>query len=90
MIAFRDFAPLRTRASSLLKRAEYESMGDALERANQWIGENRVDVVNVETVLLPNPQSAGQGSYSALFRVLGGAYGGSARWRQIVRVWYSK
>ena len=43
-----------TKPLAFLSPAEYESFDAALIAANQWIKENEIRVVNVETVVLPN------------------------------------
>ena len=32
----------------------FESLQHCLERANQWLGESQVELINIETVVLPN------------------------------------
>ena len=50
-IAYRDFTPAVTGYRSF--STQYESLPQLVERANAWIAENSVTVINVETVILP-------------------------------------
>lgn len=54
MLKFTDFDPRVIDPGGLFKSATMESMGDTLQQVNQWIDEENIDVVNVETVALPN------------------------------------
>jgi hypothetical protein len=53
-------------------------------RANQWIAESAVRVINVETVVLPNVRQVEDASEVGI-RTSGGM---SSYWYQVVRVWY--
>jgi len=54
MIQFRDFVPKMLSAPAFFKVGEYETFGEAVAAANRWIDEQRIDVMHVETVVLPN------------------------------------
>jgi hypothetical protein len=87
-LAFRDFCPRRTQAAGLFSSEDYESFDVAVEAASLWIDATKVQVVNVETVVLPNIHAEGeQGSTDSHLRASGklGTY-----WYQFVRVWYAK
>jgi hypothetical protein len=90
MLSFRDFVPQQVRAPHLglsadAVQGEYEPLQNALDRANQWIAESGVRVLNVETVLLPNLWSAYEhGSQDPVF----GGPSGAPLWYQIIRVWH--
>jgi hypothetical protein len=86
MIAYRDFAPEQLSAPALLKAATFASLDDALANANEWIDNSGVDVVNVETVILPNlwgPCSKGTVDPN---RVLQSDF--AVAWNQFIRVWF--
>lgn len=95
MIGCRDFAPrqltplvppgaLFAWVSLMNMQGEYESFDSALAAANAWIGEERIEVINVETVVLPNIwQPSEEGTRDAGLRT-----GDLAVWHQFVRVWY--
>ncbi|MCU0875827.1 MAG: hypothetical protein MUE50_26130, partial [Pirellulaceae bacterium] len=54
MIQFRDFVPRMLSAPAFFKVGQYETFAEAVAAANQWIEQQRVEVINVETVVLPN------------------------------------
>lgn len=83
MIKFRDFAP-PTEELGLLGERALESLEHAVESANHWINTFHVEVVNVETVLLPNIYGEAQTGEGEL-RTDGDR---ETSWYQIVRVWY--
>ena len=82
MIGFEDFAPKLVK-SGLFSR-EFESFEAALAGANAWIDQNGVDVVNIETVVLPQIWRE-DGTTDVDLRVGGGT---SCTWHQFIRVWY--
>ena len=85
MLRYRDFVPKMTKPPAFLLPAEHESFDAALEDANRWVSENRIRVVNIETVVLPNiwsryeegPADAALGTGDSL-----------NFWHQFIRVWY--
>jgi hypothetical protein len=86
MIAYRDFAPRQVSAAGFLQPAEYESLEQTLARANAWVRDHGVDVLNVETVVLPNlgsPHSAGTADPNRVLQP-----GFAEAWNQFIRVWY--
>lgn len=60
---------------------KYESLNQILNNANQWIERNEIDVLNVETVLLPNSEPKKKDNATHWAHANWG-------WSQIVRVWY--
>jgi hypothetical protein len=90
MIAHQDFVPKMKTAGGLLREAEFESLDAAVEAANEWIKQNSVKVVTIETVVLPNihaPDISGkdqEGTRDADLSTMSGW----ASWHQFVRVWY--
>ena len=87
MISFSDFAPRQLKAAGFLKTAEYESFEESVDAADQWIAKNAIDLINIETVVLPNvwsPREDGttaDGSLSTTGNI-------HTTWHQFVRVWY--
>lgn len=81
-IGYRDFFP------EILKRGLFstvqETVPATVDRANAWIAESGVRVINVETVVLPNVQNAEEASEVGI-RTSGEV---SSYWYQVVRVWY--
>jgi len=83
MLGFTDFLPKFT-PGFLSSRSE--SLQTVLKDANHWINEHNVNVVNVETVVLPNIHQGGEeGPEDSALRVSGDF---SNTWHQFVRVWY--
>ena len=81
-LAFKDFFPQVTRSGFL--SSEYESFSEVVSRANAWMAASGVRVLNVETVLLPNVNTAEEAGQTNI-RTSGEM---SSYWRQMVRVWY--
>lgn len=88
MIAYRDFAPRQLTPPALLRPATFESLDDALSTANTWIHMEKVDVVNVETVVLPNVWSPNQKGTSDPQMITQSEF--AIAWNQFIRVWYRK
>jgi len=85
MIRHQDFVPQMTSQGSLFKPAEFESFEEALVEANQWIKENEINVVNVETVVLPNIWNRWEeGTKDPAL----GTGESPVHWHQFIRVWY--
>ncbi len=84
MIKFHDFAPVLLE-SGFLSGNKYETLREALDKANQWIASKGVDVINVETVVLPNLNSGGLGT-SEVELTASGKF--QSTWHQFIRVWY--
>jgi len=86
MIAYRDFAPRMISPPGFLKQAQFDSFDAAVAAANEWILQNRITVIPVETVVLPNvwhPHERGTADPSL---AASGEF--STDWHQFVRVWY--
>jgi hypothetical protein len=81
-IHFQDFFP------TILKRGffsdDHENLRATVDRANEWIAERKVRVLNVETVLLPNIDEVADASQVGI-RTSGES---SSFWYQVIRVWY--
>jgi hypothetical protein len=86
MIAFKDFAPQQTSPPGLLKAAEFESLVATVAAANAWIDGHGIDVVYVETVVLPNVWSPHSSGTDDPNQILQGGF--AEAWNQFVRVWY--
>ena len=86
MIAYQDFVPEKIASGGFFKMASYESLNECLRQANRWIAANGIEVVNVETVVLPNMYAPGEeGSAHVQLRTSGEM---SATWHQFIRVWH--
>jgi hypothetical protein len=81
-IAYKDFFPRLITPGFFVD--EYEPLPTTVERANQWLVETDVEILNIETVVLPNIGRATGASQTAT-RTSGDM---SSFWQQVVRVWY--
>ncbi len=79
---YKDFFPVVLKSGFF--STEYEALPATVARARQWLGEAGVQVINVETVVLPNINSVEDASQVGI-RTSGDM---SSHWYQIVRVWY--
>jgi hypothetical protein len=90
MLQYRDFVPQQLQAprlgfSATAMQGQYEDLDAALAAANAWLSGTAVELVNVETVVLPNLWADWeQGTKDA---ALGGT-SGSPSWHQFIRIWY--
>jgi len=85
MIKFEDFAPRMTK-SGLFSR-EFESFEAALDGANTWIENYGIDVVNIETVVLPQIWGNGEEGTTDVDLRVDGEW--TTTWHQFIRVWYN-
>lgn len=87
MIAYRDFAP-HVIKRGLLHSDDYENFEAAVAAANVWLAESRIDLVCLETVVLPNI-SADTSEGTSEGRVeTEEAMTSVNEWYQFLRVWY--
>ncbi|MFK7951638.1 MAG: hypothetical protein AB8B73_02235 [Ekhidna sp.] len=88
MIEHIDFTPKLTKKGGLFKSAQIETFGDIVSSMNEWISQNSYEIINIETVLLPNiHDSDEEGSDDTM---LGTGRESSSHWYQLIRVWYKK
>lgn len=93
MIKYQDFAPRITKRGTFIGAAEYESFSDVVSAVNQWIGNSTLQVMNVETVFLPDSlESTSDGVYGVAigngFYPVMASQGLTINCFQCVRVWY--
>jgi hypothetical protein len=86
MIQFRDFVPRILSDPAFFEVGEYDTFAEAVGAANQWIDQHRVEVINIETVVLPNIWSYFEEETTD--ESLGITEDSPSYWHQIVRVWY--
>jgi hypothetical protein len=79
---YKDFFPEVLRSG--LFSTEYEALTDTVSRANRWVEACRVQVINLETVVLPNIDGAEDASQAASITIRRS----DNDWYQVVRVWY--
>ncbi len=89
---FQDFAPQRSEAMtrflglSIPSAQIVGSFEECVAAARAWVEQNEVEVINVETVVLPNIYRSGEeGTSDPELRTSGDMH---SRWYQFVRVWY--
>ena len=88
MISFQDFAPrpLPTPGVGFSQAVRFETFDQAVVAANAWIQQYGVQVINVETVVLPSVYKPNaQGTLDSNLHTMAD---GSSHWYQILRVWY--
>lgn len=86
MIEFQDFVPQIIDEGGLFTNEKIQDLRSVVEDANQWVLDNNVTVLNVETVVLPNiHRKQEEGSEDVSLRSPGKS---SSYWHQFVRVWY--
>lgn len=86
MLKYRDFVPAQIEAPGFLNPGAHESFDHAVEAANQWISENDIQLISLETVVLPNIWSRWEeGSADASIGTSGDT---PSRWHQFLRCWY--
>ncbi|MEM8962485.1 MAG: hypothetical protein AAGD38_13460 [Acidobacteriota bacterium] len=86
-IQFVDFkAREHPRSSTSMSRSTHESVAQVVDRLNQWIRENRVEVINIETIILPNIHNTGVNSEASRIRNYANYAWSSLH--QVLRVWF--
>ena len=87
MIKHQDFVPKMHVQPGIFKLGQYETFDEALAAANIWIQENNIQVINIETVVLPNIWSRWEeGSTDPALVTSGDS---PSRWHQFIRCWYN-
>ncbi|NJK54413.1 MAG: hypothetical protein HC936_19545 [Leptolyngbyaceae cyanobacterium SU_3_3] len=93
MIQCKDFAPQITERGPFGGASEYESFSEIVSAVNQWIGSRTIQVINVETVVLPDRiEGTSNGNYGLTtsngFYPVMISQGLTINCFQCVRVWY--
>lgn len=83
---YKDFVPEATEQKKALffTVSGYPPLTKLLPEINRWIDTNKIDVMNIETVVIPNLDSE-DGSHDTSLSTSGEM---SSTWFQIIRVWY--
>jgi hypothetical protein len=89
VIRYKDFAPKVIRRRPLKGVIEIESFSEVVSAANQWIENRLVQVMNVETVVLPLDHTESDNTNSGMHRVTQ-ALSSPIKSYQFVRVWYKE
>ncbi|MBN2313147.1 MAG: hypothetical protein JXM79_04415 [Sedimentisphaerales bacterium] len=82
MFHFKDFAP-QIKNKSIFK-VDFQTFEEALAEANTWITQNQIDVVNIETVVLPEMWRE-DGTTDTNLTTSGDMMNS---WYQFIRIWY--
>ena len=85
-LKYKDFVPKQISAPAIFKTGEHETFEDAVLGLNRWLAISKVNVINIETVVLPNiwsPHEEGSGDAS-----IGTSGSAPSHWHQFVRCWY--
>ncbi|MCB1690034.1 MAG: hypothetical protein KDI33_16175 [Halioglobus sp.] len=84
-IAYRDFLPQEKPRGGLFGGVDFSDFDTCVAAMNEWLAQNPVEVIRVETVTLPNIHNISEmGSTDTELHTTGHAV-----WYQFVRVWYS-
>ena len=84
-IAIIDFVPEKKKGG-MFKKGSVEHFDEVLQKLNSWIAQDNPDVINIETVVLPNiHDSEEEGSQDTELWTGGES---SSQWYQLIRVWY--
>lgn len=83
----KDFVPEKTKGG-VFKSGKIENFEKVIEAVNQWKAENpSIQLLNVETVVLPNIHDAEEEGSQDTELWTGGQ--SSSQWYQLIRVWYN-
>lgn len=86
MIRFEDFEAQQLKAPGFFTGAKYEEVDTVLETMNAWIAAQNVEVVNIETVVLPNIYSKDEEGTKDVSLGIDDKL--VTTWHQFFRVWY--
>lgn len=85
MINCKDFVPKKEKGG-LFKSGSIEDFEVVIKEMTEWVNSSNVDVINIETVLLPNIHDPDEEGSQDTELWTGGE--SSSRWYQLIRVWY--
>lgn len=86
MLRYIDFVPRQISEPGLFSPGEHEDFDAALRAANDWLAKNRVRLVSIETVVLPNIWSRWETGPADASLVT--SSDNPNRWHQFIRCWY--
>jgi hypothetical protein len=88
MLKYRDFVPRMHLAPGLFRDGDFETFQDAVDAANAWIATEKIRLISLETVVLPNIWSHyEEGSQDVSLSISGDS---PSRWHQFLRCWYQE
>ena len=85
-IRYQDFLPKESSREGFFGGVDYASFDSCVDAMNHWLERNPVQVMRVETVMLPNihnPNEEGSGDTELLTTQ-------TTNWYQFVRLWYTE
>ncbi|HEX8250474.1 MAG TPA: hypothetical protein VF599_20030 [Pyrinomonadaceae bacterium] len=82
-IRYKDFLP-EIKEEGFFSN-EYATLDETLYKVNEWIAGETVNVINIETVVLPNMADPAEAEAAESFS--SGEH--STSWSQFIRVWYN-
>ncbi len=85
MLKCKDFVPEKKKGG-IFKSGSMQHFDDVLAEIEEWITSNNFEIVNVETLLLPNIHDADEEGSQDTELWTGGE--SASKWYQVVRVWY--
>lgn len=88
MIIKKDFTPKVTKIGGFFRATEMENFNDIVTQLNEWISASNPNIINIETVVLPNihdPEEEGSED-----TMLGADGQNASMWYQFIRVWYKE
>ena len=88
MLCYKDFVPAIIQQGGLFKPPEFASLQAALAEANEWIQREKISVLNIETVVLPNIHDKEEEGSEDVELSDSGEY--VTTWHQFIRVWYEE
>lgn len=84
MINFRDFVPEIKDKGGFFSKRSMEQLSESLDKANDWVTEHKINVVNIETIVLPQIHGVGKEGSTDVALPMGVV----STWYQFIRVWY--
>ena len=88
MMQLKDFRIKISDPGGWLSDPTSEKVEETLLRINNWVEENELSVLNIETLFFPGLNSSYKGTESALFKSGGGE--SKSVYYQVFRVWYKE
>jgi hypothetical protein len=81
-LSYKDFFPVVLKSGFF--STQHEDLAATVVRASDWVSKAGIDIINVETVVLPNVKNVEDASEVGIYT--SGEM--SSHWYQVVRVWY--
>ncbi len=85
MIKCKDFVPEKKKGG-IFKSGSIQHFDEVLQELDEWLATEKKEIINIETVLLPNiHDSEEEGSQDTELWTGGES---ASKWYQLFRVWY--